>query len=207
MTPITPIQNTNNIRYADFVRIVTPTAEYRFSTAPTAITVSAVDSQPFDGLGQLIGIGKVQRDIKSTANQTTITLIGIDTALLGVVLNGNLKGSQITMWKGFFNPDGTLKSASDWQATGVTIREGASIGARSVCVAPVEIGAWALVAAGSTVVKNVPAFALVAGTPAKRIRWVGKAGVPLEKIGENQYKCPKTGALYKEVNSETLVAE
>ena len=108
MTPITPIQNTNNIRYADFVRIVTPSATYRFSTAPTAITVSAVDSQPFDGLGQLIGIGKVQRDIKSTANQTTITLIGIDTALLGVVLNGNLKGSQITMWKGFFDTDGNL---------------------------------------------------------------------------------------------------
>ena len=98
------------------------------------------------------------------------------------------------------NPDGSLKSASDWQATGVTIREGASIGARSVCVAPVEIGAWSLVAAGSTVVKNVPAFALVAGTPAKRIRWVGKAGVPLEKIGEGQYKCPKTGAMYKEID-------
>ena len=105
------------------------------------------------------------------------------------------------------NPDGSLKSASDWQATGVTIREGASVGARSVCVAPVEIGAWSLVAAGSTVVKNVPAFALVAGTPAKRIRWVGKAGVPLEKIGEGQYKCPKTGAMYKEIDSETLVAQ
>ena len=105
---IAPIQNTNNIRYADFVRIVTPSTEYRFSTAPTAITVPAVDALPFDGLGQLIGIGKVQRDIKSTANQTTITLVGIDTALLGVVLNGNLKGAQITMWKGFFNTDGSL---------------------------------------------------------------------------------------------------
>lgn len=108
MIPITPLQNTNNIRYADFVRVVTPTATFRFSTAPTAITVSAVDSLPFDGLGQLVGIGKVQRDIKSTANQTTITLVGIDTALLGEVLSNNFKGAQITMWKGFFNTDGTL---------------------------------------------------------------------------------------------------
>jgi hypothetical protein len=108
MTPITPLQNTNNIRYADFVRVVTPTATFRFSTAPTAITVSAIDSLPFDGLGQLVGIGKVQRDIKSTANQTTITLVGIDTALLGEVLSNNFKGAQITMWKGFFNTDGTL---------------------------------------------------------------------------------------------------
>jgi hypothetical protein len=105
---ITPIENTNNIRYADFVRVVTPTATYRFSTAPTSLTISAVDSQPFDGLGALVGIGKVQRDIKSTANQTTITLIGIDTALLGAALGDNFKGAQITMWKGFFTTDGTL---------------------------------------------------------------------------------------------------
>ncbi|WP_019810639.1 acyltransferase, partial [Saccharomonospora halophila] len=45
------------------------------------------------------------------------------------------------------NPDGSLKSASDWDAVGVTIAEGASVGARAVCVAPVRIGAWATVAA------------------------------------------------------------
>ena len=42
------------------------------------------------------------------------------------------------------------------------------------------IGRWALVAAGSVVVRDVPDFALVAGVPARRIRWVGRAGVPLE---------------------------
>ena len=107
-TAITPIQNTNNIRYADFIRIVTPSATYRFSTAPVKITVSAVDSQPFDALGALVGVGKVQRDIKSTANQTSVTLVGIDTALLGAVLNADVKGSQITMWKGFFDTSNQL---------------------------------------------------------------------------------------------------
>ena len=107
-TAITPIQNTNNIRYADFIRIVTPSATYRFSTAPVKITVSAVDSQPFDALGALVGVGKIQRDIKSTANQTSVTLIGIDTALLGAVLNADVKGSQITMWKGFFDTSNQL---------------------------------------------------------------------------------------------------
>lgn len=107
-TTIAPLENTNNIRYADFVRIVTPTVTYRFSTAPVSISVPAVDSQPFDGVGQLVAIGNIQRDIKSTANQTTISLVGIDTALLGAVLNDNFKGAQITMWKGFFNVDGTL---------------------------------------------------------------------------------------------------
>ena len=63
------------------------------------------------------------------------------------------------------NADGTPKSAHDWIPVGVTLREGASVGARSVCVAPVTVGRWALVAAGSVVNKDVPDFALVAGGP------------------------------------------
>jgi hypothetical protein len=43
---IAPVQNTNTIRYADFVRMTTPSATYRFATTPTAITVSAVDALP-----------------------------------------------------------------------------------------------------------------------------------------------------------------
>ena len=73
-------------------------------------------------------------------------------------------------------PDGSLKRGDDWEAVGVTCKEGSSIGARAVCVAPVTIGRWAMVAAGSVVVKDVPDFALVAGVPARRIRWVGRAG-------------------------------
>jgi len=103
------------------------------------------------------------------------------------------------------NPDGALKEKKDWNVVGVTIRQGASVGAGSVCVAPVEIGAWALVAAGSTVTKNVPSFALVAGSPAKRIRWVGKAGFPLTEIGEGKFICPQTGIHYQELASDTLI--
>jgi hypothetical protein len=108
MNIIPPVVGTNNIRYADFVRIVTSDSEYRFSTAPTELTIPAVDALPFDGLGQLVDIGRIQRDIKSTANQTSITLVGIDTSLLGLVLGTDLKGSQITMWKGFFDTEGVL---------------------------------------------------------------------------------------------------
>ena len=96
------------------------------------------------------------------------------------------------------NPDGSQKSADDWHAVGVTVRTGASIGARSVCVAPVTIGRWALVAAGSVVTKDVPDFALVAGVPARRIRWVGRAGTPLEPDGASGWVCPTTGERYVE---------
>ena len=105
------------------------------------------------------------------------------------------------------NPDGTLKSGADWHAVGVTIGEGSSIGARAVCIAPVTIGAWALVAAGAVVTKDVPNFALVAGVPAKRIRWVGRAGHPLDSVGDGRFQCPVTGSTYKEISPDQLVEE
>jgi UDP-2-acetamido-3-amino-2,3-dideoxy-glucuronate N-acetyltransferase len=102
------------------------------------------------------------------------------------------------------NPDGSIKSAHDWEPVGVTIREGAAIGARAVCVAPVTIGAWATVAAGAVVVSDVLDFALVAGVPARRIGWVGKAGVRLVPDGDG-WLCPQTQARYTE--SEGILRE
>lgn len=108
MTPITPVQDTNNIRYAQFVRVQTATATYRFATTPAAITVPAVDALPFDAVGVLMQIGTAQQDIKSTANETNFTLVGIDTAMLGWVLGQNVKGSFIEAWNGFFDTNGSL---------------------------------------------------------------------------------------------------
>jgi UDP-2-acetamido-3-amino-2,3-dideoxy-glucuronate N-acetyltransferase len=102
------------------------------------------------------------------------------------------------------NPDGSPKSASDWEAVGVTVLEGAAIGAKSVCIAPLTIGAWSLVGSGSTVVKDVPDFALVVGNPARRIGWVGKAGQPLTQTADDLWECPATGAHYRQTGPDTL---
>jgi len=75
MNVIPPVENTNNIRYADFVRVTTPSAVYRFASTPSAITVPAVDSEPFDALGILMKVGDTQRDIKSTANEIFLILM------------------------------------------------------------------------------------------------------------------------------------
>ncbi|MFI8288555.1 N-acetyltransferase [Streptomyces sp. ms191] len=98
------------------------------------------------------------------------------------------------------DPEGTLKRGGDWEPVAVRIGEGAAVGARSVCVAPVEIGRWALVAAGSVVTADVPDFALVMGVPARQAGWVGRAGVRLAEHPERPgvWECPQTGALYEE---------
>jgi hypothetical protein len=160
MNIIAPVDNTNNIRYADFVRVTsrvkvnagslvvgveytilslgdtnftlvgatqnivgitfvatgvgagtgvtTTPIQYLFSTAPAPMTIPEVDSQPFSGVGQLVQVGNATRDIKSTANETTFTLVGIDTAMLGWVLGQEVKGSEIEAWHGFFDVNGAL---------------------------------------------------------------------------------------------------
>jgi acetyltransferase-like isoleucine patch superfamily enzyme len=104
------------------------------------------------------------------------------------------------------DPDGRLKDADAWTAVAVTVRTGASIGARAVCVAPLTVGRWAMVAAGAVVTRDVPDFALVAGVPARQIRWVGHAGVPLQPLDDGRFLCPVTERTYTETEG-TLVPE
>ena len=98
--------------------------------------------------------------------------------------------------------DGKLKRPADWDARGVVVREGASLGAHVTVIAGVVIGRWALVAAGAVVTADVPDFGLVAGVPARRIGWVGRAGVPLRQEGQGRWQCPQTGELYAEADGE-----
>ena len=97
---------------------------------------------------------------------------------------------------------GKVKRPDDWDAKGVSVREGAALGARVVVVAGCEIGRWSLVAAGAVVTRDVPDFALVAGVPARRIGWVGRAGVPLEEAGPGRWRCPQTGEEYLESDGQ-----
>jgi UDP-2-acetamido-3-amino-2,3-dideoxy-glucuronate N-acetyltransferase len=101
---------------------------------------------------------------------------------------------------------GKLKRPADWSAAGVAVRHGASVGARAVIVAGVQIGRWALVGAGSVVTRDVPDFALVAGTPARRIGWVGRAGSRLVADGDGGWRCPMTGERYTEAGGELSLA-
>ena len=93
---------------------------------------------------------------------------------------------------------GKIKRAEDWSASGIIVREGASLGAGVVVVAGSTIGRWAMVAAGAVVTHDVPDFTLVAGVPARQIGWVGRAGERLLDSGRGRWRCPRTGECYDE---------
>lgn len=150
------------------------------------------------GRGAYIGTGVVMGDNCKVQNYALV----YEPAKLG---DGVFIGPAVVLTNDTYpraiNADGTIKSAHDWEPVGVTVERGAAIGARATCVAPVTIGEWATVAAGAVVVKDVPAHALVAGVPARRIGWVGESGVPLVAGDDDKtWVCPATGARYIETD-------
>ena len=83
------------------------------------------------------------------------------------------------------------------------IGEGASIGANATLVCGVSVGCYALVGAGSVVTKNVADHEVVVGNPAKRIGWVGRAGVRLD----DDLVCPETGERYEKTENGLMLKD
>lgn len=75
--------------------------------------------------------------------------------------------------------------SADWEITKTYVKKGASIGANTTIVCGNIIGEYAMVGAGSVVTKNVPAYALVVGNPARQIGWVCECGHKLD----SNYMC------------------
>jgi UDP-2-acetamido-3-amino-2,3-dideoxy-glucuronate N-acetyltransferase len=76
------------------------------------------------------------------------------------------------------------------------VKHGASIGANATIVCGVTIHEWAFIAAGAVVTKDVPAYALMAGVPARRIGWVCQCGITLELDGAEAV-CAECGRRYR----------
>ena len=88
------------------------------------------------------------------------------------------------------NPRSEVKRKDEYRKT--IVKKGASIGANATIICGNNLGEYCFIAAGAVVSKDVPAFALMAGVPAKKIGWISKAGARLDQ----SLVCPIDGTKY-----------
>lgn len=157
------------------------------------------------GRGAYVGAGVTVGDFCKIQNYALVyepASLGLGVFIgPGAVLTNDTHPRAVT-------PKGQPKGSVDWRPVGVTVADGASIGARAVCVAPLTIGAWAMVAAGAVVVDDVLPHALVVGVPARQIGWVGRSGTRLEQRESGRWACSSSGETYHEQDGHlTFVGE
>lgn len=95
-----------------------------------------------------------------------------------------------------YNPRAAIERKNEFRDT--VVKKGATLGANCTIICGVTIGEYAFIGAGSVVSKDVPAYALMTGVPAKQTGWMTRFGkkmdLPLNGIGE--FICPDTGDRY-----------
>lgn len=101
-----------SIRHAEFIKLTLKTGTYTFCNAAGPITV---DGTTYTGLGDLLSLGDIQRDIKATSDDLSITLTGIDGNNVHMLLYEDIKGSLVEVWRGFLNTDNQIITSPSQQ--------------------------------------------------------------------------------------------
>lgn len=122
----------------------------------------------------------------------------------GVVLENFVFCGPSVVFTNVRNPRSAYPRHGVYDAT--LVREGATIGANATILCGTTVGRWAFVAAGATVTRDVPDYALVAGVPARRIGWMSEAGERLT-FHSGRATCPQTGVAYRLENDSVVRAE
>jgi UDP-2-acetamido-3-amino-2,3-dideoxy-glucuronate N-acetyltransferase len=118
----------------------------------------------------------------------------------GVTLEDDVFCGPSCVFTNVVNPRAHVSRKTEFKPT--VVKRGATIGANATIVCGHSIGAYAFIAAGAVVTREVADFALMVGAPARRVGWMSKAG---EKLGPDLV-CPRDGTRY-EVVGDRLVAK
>ena len=94
-----------SINYGEFVKLTTSTNTYTFCNAAAPITVDGIT---FVGLGSLLAIGDIKREMKATSADLNISLTGINNTNVAIILSANIKGSKVEVWRGFFDSNNQI---------------------------------------------------------------------------------------------------
>ena len=109
----------------------------------------------------------------------------------GVELEQGVFCGPSCVFTNVLNPRAEIERKDEFRAT--RVRRGATIGANATIVCGHELGEYCMIGAGAVVTKDVPAYALMVGVPARRMGWVSRAG----EILDETLTCPRTGERYE----------
>lgn len=92
------------------------------------------------------------------------------------------------------NPRAAVNRRGSYEAT--HLDRGVTIGANATIVCGISIGAYAFIGAGAVVTKNVPAYALMVGNPARQTGWISEKGYKIKFDKQGRATCPESGEEY-----------
>jgi UDP-2-acetamido-3-amino-2,3-dideoxy-glucuronate N-acetyltransferase len=115
----------------------------------------------------------------------------------GVTLEDDVFCGPSMVFTNVMNPRSAISRKKEYCRT--VVRKGATLGANCTIIGGIELGEYAFIGAGAVVIRNVPAYALMVGNPARQIGWMSRFGEKLDLplTGRAKSTCPHTGEHYE----------
>lgn len=118
----------------------------------------------------------------------------------GVICEDDVFLGPSMVFTNVMNPRSAIVRKDEYRKT--IVKKGASIGANATIVCGNNIGEYAFIGAGAVVTKEIPAYSLWVGNPAKQMGWVSEYGHKLNFDSEGKAICPESNQEYKLINGE-----
>ncbi len=118
----------------------------------------------------------------------------------GVICEDDVFLGPSMVFTNVINPRSVVNRKSEYAKT--TVKKGASIGANATIVCGNDIGEFAFIGAGAVVTKDVPAYALLVGNPARQTGWMSEYGHKLKFDNQGIATCPESNQQYRLENNK-----
>ena len=112
----------------------------------------------------------------------------------GVIVEDGVFLGPSMVFTNVINPRSFVERKTEFKFT--KVRKGATIGANATIVCGIEIGVYSLIGAGAVVIKDVPAYALIVGNPARQVGWMSQSGIKLVFDSVGKADCAEEGEKY-----------
>lgn len=112
MTTTMAALNSASIIHTEFVTLTTASTIFNFCNAAGPITVGAVT---YNNVNNLLSVSDIPQDIKSTSDDVSISITGVDPTNIQFVLGANVKGSKVEIWRGFLDSNNQIITSPSLQ--------------------------------------------------------------------------------------------